>query len=73
MSTPIDQKKNKSNNDWSTFLNSTKHNVWKVLLLAYVGANYLVQAKSTPEEFKSPYRPTSTASPTRARLTKAST
>ena len=51
MSTPIDQKKNKSNNDWPTFLSSTTHNVWKVLLLAYVGANYMVQSRSTPKEF----------------------
>lgn len=57
MSTPIDQKKNKSNNDWATFLNSTTHNVWKVLLLAYVGANYLVQSRATPEEFNK-YLPT---------------
>lgn len=52
MSTPIDQKKNKSNNDWTTFLSSTKHNVWKVLLLAYVGANYLVQSRASPELFE---------------------
>lgn len=52
MSTPIDQKKNKSNNDWPTFLNSTKHNVWKVILLAYIGANYLVQAESSPNQFE---------------------
>jgi hypothetical protein len=52
MSTPIDQKKKKSNNDWPAFLNSTAHNVWKVLLLAYVGANYLVQSRATPREFE---------------------
>jgi hypothetical protein len=52
MSTPIDQKKNKSTNDWKTFLSSTTHNVWKVILLAYVGANYMVQSRSTPEEFE---------------------
>jgi hypothetical protein len=57
MSTPIDQKKNKSNNDWTTFLSSTKHNVWKVLLLAYVGANYLVQSRASPAEFDK-YLPT---------------
>ncbi|NDC83943.1 hypothetical protein EB093_09860, partial [bacterium] len=49
----IDMKKNKDQkNDWPALITASFHNVWKTMLIAYFGCNYLVQMDNTPSLFK---------------------